>query len=56
MTDSELLAAIDADPTTKALADAGNDAGCAARLNDRSGPLAGPVNRASLPCDVDISR
>ena len=34
MTDSDLdlLAAITADPTAKALADAGNDAGCAARM------------------------
>jgi hypothetical protein len=32
MTDADLLSAIEADPTVKALADAGNDAGCAARL------------------------
>jgi hypothetical protein len=32
MTDDELHAAILADPEAKALADAGNDAGCAARL------------------------
>ena len=32
MTDSDLLAAIAADPAAKLLADAGNDAGCAARM------------------------
>lgn len=32
MTDSELLAAIEADPAARALADAGDDAGAAARL------------------------
>ena len=32
MTDADLLAAIVADPTSKALADAGNDSGCAAAV------------------------
>lgn len=47
MTDSELLAAIDADPQARALAGAGDDAGCAARLAAVLPPAVVPDTRVS---------
>lgn len=48
MTDPELLAAIAADPQAKALADSGNDAGCAARLAASLPPVVRPLTTAQL--------
>jgi hypothetical protein len=46
--DSELLTAIDADAQAKAMADAGNDAGCAARVTAIAPPVAGAVSPGDL--------
>ena len=50
MTDAEILAVIDANPAVKALADAGNDAGCAFALV----PLLPPVTVSRTVTAKDI--
>ena len=48
MTDTDLLAAIQANPTALAQANAGNDAGCAATLSASLPPIVQPINQNRL--------